>query len=154
MYSFIAAVGIVLVFQIAHFVCNAPNVVQKLFDHAENLRFRGPGRAYFAILVTYPLAVFAVAFGLATVAGLFIGFAQAWYDVGMMFVLIFFMFFVFSFFSFLGDVGSLAASVVANRPRGAAQDVRLLSTIVFVSSGYGSLACALMKMNGVFVGIE
>jgi hypothetical protein len=148
MYAILAGIGITLLLMILEVFCNVPTV-SRLFAHAENLRSRGAGRAYLAILVTYPLAVVAAAYGLATVAGLYFGFAQAWYDVGTAFAMIIFVGIVGCFFSFLGDVGSLAASKLSGKQRRGKPEVRLLTTIVFVSGMYGSLVVCILKMNGV-----
>lgn len=146
MYTFLTLVGITMVLMISHVFFGAPNVVDALFSRAERLRYKG----YLSMLVIWPIILTAAGYAAATVAGLYFGMNAAWGDMGTFFAMVFLLFIVGSFFSFLGDVGSLAKSLATGKPRSATgPDVRVLSTLIFVSGAYGSLVVSLLKMNGL-----
>jgi len=145
MYTFITCIVIGVILCVVEVFFKGPAIVPNLFERAERLRYRG----YFALLGWAPLSIVAAFYGLATIAGLYFGFVEAWYDVGTMFCLIFLMGIVGSFFSFLGDVGSLAKSTITGKERGATPGVRTLSSIVFIAGMYGSLVLVVLKTNGI-----
>lgn len=149
MYTFLAVIAVALILMVGEVFFNAPPVVQNLFNRADRLRTYGRGRAYFSLLVLYPILVAAAFYALGTVAGLVFGFAEAWADVGTFFVLIIFLGIMGCFFSFLGDLGSLVASKVTGKPRGVVgPETQLLTTIVFTSAMYGSLVAVALKVGG------
>jgi hypothetical protein len=145
MYTFLTLIAIAMVLMIAHVFFGAPAVIDALFRRAERLRSRG----YLSMLVIWPVIIAASGYALATVAGVFFGFATAWADVGTFFAMVFLAFIVGSLFSVLGDVGSLGRSVVTGKPRTGTPGVRVLSSLIFVSSMYGSLAICMLKINGI-----
>ncbi len=149
MYTFLAVIAVTLVLQIAEVFFGAPPMVQKAFNRADRIRQYGRGRAYFSLLVLYPLALTAAFYALGTLAGVVVGYADAWADVGTFFMLIIFLGIMGCFFAFLRDLGSLVASKITGKERASTDDVRLLTTVVFTSGMYGSLVAVALKTAGI-----
>jgi hypothetical protein len=149
MYTFLAVIAVTLALQIAEVFFAAPPVVQKAFGRAERIREFGRGRAYFSLLVLYPLVLTAAFYALGTVAGVAVGFAAALADVATFFGLILVLGIMSCFFSFLRDLGSIAASKITGLERSSTPDVSLLTTIVFTSAMYGSLVAVALKAAGI-----
>ncbi|MDZ4837431.1 MAG: hypothetical protein SGJ27_26900 [Candidatus Melainabacteria bacterium] len=143
MFTFLTLIAIAVVVMVAEVFFGAPAIVQGLFDRAQRLR------GYLSIMVVWPLLSTAGGYACATVAGLYFGFSEAWADMGTFFATVMLLFIVGSFFSFVGDLGSLGKSMVTGKPRQAAPGVRVLSSLIFISSMYGSLVIGVLKINGV-----
>ena len=149
MYTFLALFAVILVLQVATVYFEAPPVVEKAFLSVDRIRQYGRGRAYFSLLVLYPLALTATFFALGTVVGLVVGFAEAWADVSTFFMLIIFLGIMGCFFSFLRDLGAIAVSKLTGKERAGTPDVRLLTTVAFTSGMYGSLVAVALKTAGI-----